>query len=681
SASGKPASASGKPASASGKPPLTTRKPADLDFSPFPGKPAYRAFAAAIALAVKGDFAKARARVEAAGDAASIKIINWYFIRTVGSGASYQQIISFIDANPGWPGLRPARKHAEVVLYQGGAEAPVTVTYFTRFPPITRWGRIALATAYQSTGKADKARKFFRKVWSRDPLDAKSEKLVRARCPSCISTAVEKQRLDAMLYLALKKPAMRAAKRLGADYVKLAQARLAISRRSKKAERAYGKVPKNKRGNIGLIYSRISWLRRKGYQDEALKLLGSVPGNASNLTFRAKWWTERRLVARAVISGQAAIRNAYAVSADHGWTKGARFAEAEFLAGWIAFSRLKDPKLALPHFQRLEAAVKNPISRARANYWLARAYSAIGDQETARKHYTAAAEYAATYYGQLARAWLGGTLTLMDLPATPGPTPRAQKRFQSRELVAMARRLAVGGHVRLASMFVSKLAQTIESPSELSILARFANQLTLANVAVYVGKRAVRKGAPLYEISYPVGTFVDMNLAPNKPGKPVVELAMLYGIARQESEFNWRALSRVGARGLMQIMPATAKMVARDHAYPFALKRLTEDPVYSARLGSAFLSDLLDQFGGSYVLTIAAYNAGPGRVGQWIKRFGDPRSAQVDPIDWVESIPFDETRNYVQRVLENIQVYRMFLAGRPTPIRLAEDLSRGSTKQ
>ena len=176
-------------------------------------------------------------------------------------------------------------------------------------------------------------------------------------------------------------------------------------------------------------------------------------------------------------------------------------------------------------------------------------------------------------------------------------------------------------------------------------------------------------------------SFIGMNLPPSTENKPAVELAMLYGIARQESEFNWRARSRAGARGLMQIMPATAKMVARDHAYPFALKRLTEDPVYSAQLGSAFLADLLDRFGGSYVLTIAAYNAGPGRVGQWIERFGDPRDPGVDPIDWVESIPFDETRNYVQRVLENIQVYRMFLAGRPIPIRLAEDLSRGSVKQ
>ena len=670
-------SAKAKPAAAD-KVPLPAAKPGDLDYSPFPDKKTYSAFVAAMRLATNGKITKAQAATAKAGDALSQQILQWYFVRTVGGGAKFDEIIGFIDANPTWPGLRAARQNAEVVLYQGRAEAKKIITHFKRFPPITKYGRIALATAYQSSGMQKKANKLFQRVWTRDPLAAKTEKLVLSRCRKCITPAVDKQRLDAMLYLNQRKPALRAAKRLGAGYKKLAQARLAIARRSKKAERAYSKVPKDKKGNIGLIHSRITWLRRKGYGDEAMKLLRSVSGSDDALIYPAKWWTERRLVARGAMGDGKTVKGAYAISADHGLRKGAKYADAEFLAGWIALTRLKDPKLALPHFQRLESAVKGPISRARANYWLARTFAATEDPVTAQRHFVAAAEFGATYYGQLARAQLGGTLTLLDLPETPKPSSEARRRFDARKLVVVARRLAVAGHNRLASMFIFKLSRIIKAPSELALLAQFADQLALANVAVYVGKRAVRNGAPLYEASYPVGIFLGMNLAGADEAKPPVELALLYGIARQESEFNWRARSRAGARGLMQIMPATAKEVARDHAYPFALSRLTEDPVYSAQLGSAFLSDLLARFGGSYVLTIAAYNAGPGRVGRWIEEFGDPRSPQIDPINWVETIPFDETRNYVQRVLENIQVYRMFLAGQPTPIKLAEDLARGN---
>ncbi|MHA1524088.1 MAG: lytic transglycosylase domain-containing protein [Alphaproteobacteria bacterium] len=660
--------------------PLPKRRPGNLDYSPFADKKSYKAFSRAMALGARGDFAKARAAFATGNDQLSKQVLQWMFVRTLGAGASFDQVIKFIDQNPSWPGLRAARKNAEFLLFQGRAEDGEIVKHFARFPPITKLGRIALASANQNLGNRAKAKKLFRQVWTQDPLAASTERLLQSRCRGCFSRALDQKRLDAMLYLAQRGPALRAARRLGTGYTKLAQARIAIARRSKRAGRAWARVPQDKKSNVGLTLSRVTWLRRKGRKDQALKLLRTISGTADTVLYPAKWWTERRLVARGALGEGKAIKGAYAISADHGLSHGGKFADAEFLAGWIALTRLKDPKLALPHFQRLEAAVTSPISTARANYWLARTHMATGDVDTARHHFVAAAEHSATYYGQLARAQLGGTLTLLDLPATPKPTTQAKNTFDARPLVIAARRLAAVGQIKLASRFISKLAQTLKSPSQLGLLAQFADQLALGNVAVYVGKRAVRNGAPLYSASYPVGMFVDMKLASQDAAKPAVELAMLYGIARQESEFNWRARSGAGARGLMQIMPATAKEVARDHAYPFALNRLTEDPVYSAQLGNAFLGDLLERFGGSYVLTIAAYNAGAGRVGQWIETFGDPRTRQVDPINWVESIPFDETRNYVQRVLENIQVYRMFLAGRPVPIKLAEDLSRGSVE-
>ncbi len=238
-------------------------------------------------------------------------------------------------------------------------------------------------------------------------------------------------------------------------------------------------------------------------------------------------------------------------------------------------------------------------------------------------------------------------------------------------MVIAAQLLGAANATALAGRFVSALSYQIRSPGEYALLARLAEGLSLPHVAVRVGKVALSRDLPLMTAAFPVDNFP-------LPNGISVEKALLGGLARQESEFNWRASSRVGARGLMQIMPATAKDISKNHSLPLSLRRLVEDPIYNVTMGEAYLGELIERFGGSYILAIAGYNAGPGRVGQWIKQFGDPRSAAIDPVDWMETIPFGETRSYVQRVLENLQIYRARFAGRPQPIQLARDLSRGS---
>jgi soluble lytic murein transglycosylase len=452
-------------------------------------------------------------------------------------------------------------------------------------------------------------------------------------------------RLDRMLWEGRRSGVPAMLKLVPREQALLAEARVALQSFAPDVSGRIAKVPAALRDDPGLVYDRIRWRRAKGLNEETWELLlkpwerdGRRPD---------KWWLERRIQARNALE-RGHYSEAYRLAGAPGQPpSGADYAEAEWLAGWIALRFLKDPKAATKHFGRLYEAVRFPISKARGAYWSARAADARGDRTSALNWYELAARHPTAYYGQLALAALGRR-TADALPGEPEPSAEEVRRFEARELVRVVRMLDAAGLGDWIRPFVLRLDEIVEGPGERTLVGRLARDAGRLELAVRAAKQASQDGVTLIETGYPV--------VETPQGGP--ERALLLAVSRQESEFNARAVSPAGARGVMQLMPATAKAVAKAIDVAWRPDGLHEPP-YNMRLGSAYLEDLLGAYRGSYVMAIAAYNAGPGRVSRWVKDFGDPRERDgYELIDWIELIPIAETRNYVQRVLEGIEVYR-----------------------
>jgi soluble lytic murein transglycosylase len=342
-------------------------------------------------------------------------------------------------------------------------------------------------------------------------------------------------------------------------------------------------------------------------------------------------------------------------------------AEAEFHAGWYALEYLHDPVTATGHFANIAAISTLPLSLSRAEYWLGRAAEAAGDAKTATTHYQRAASYPTTFYGQLAVSKLGGKA--LRLPPPPVPTDTDRRNFEARQLVQVIHRLEAVDYDDRAAIFFRTLADQINAPGEIALLTGLADAEGNHQLALQLAKTAVSRGIPADALAFPTSAI------PQTAATPGIDRAVVFAVARQESAFNPGAVSSAGARGLLQLMPTTAKVVAKAVGLPYDKSRLTSDPGYNATLGAAHLGDLVNNFGGSYVMTFAAYNAGASRVNQWVQQYGDPRDPRTDVVNWIESIPFTETRNYVQRLMENLEVYRARF-GSPA-LTIDADLRRG----
>jgi soluble lytic murein transglycosylase len=443
--------------------------------------------------------------------------------------------------------------------------------------------------------------------------------------------------------------ASRAAARAGGDHDALVKARMGVLQGGKKAEKALAAVPATLRSDASYIFSRALLLRRQEKLLEAAKVMAEAPRDPALLVDGDEWWKERRLITRKLLD-KGEYNASYEVASHHGAETPAERIEAEFHAGWIALRFLHRPDTAAKHFAEAGTIAVAPISVARAAYWQGRAAEAAGDKIDAKRHYERAAERPTTYYGQLARATLGLPVALRTAEQLD---PEGLKAFEATTPVAALKLLQQLGQTELAISLYTELAQTLSEPAQLDALGAMAVAQNNPRAVLSVGKTAVQRGFPLDLHAYPT-----IGIPSFAPVAEDVEPAMVYAIARQESAFNPRALSTAGARGLMQLMPATAKRTAQRFGLGFDLNRLIEDPAYNAKIGSAHLSELMDDWKGSHILAFASYNAGGGNVAKWVKAYGDPRKPDVDRVDWVERIPFYETRNYVQRVLENLAVYR-----------------------
>jgi len=587
---------------------------------------------------------------------------------TEGQDLTFAEISGFLAANPDWAGLAPLRRQGEKSM-PDTLSASAVVAWFRQLSPITGEGKFRLGAALVATGGRDSGSAMLREAWTDHDLERATENKLIADHGRLLRAADHWARVDRLLWGDQVTAARRMLPHLDEGYRLLAKARIALITGRGGVDAAVAKVPPALASDPGLLYQRIRWRRNAGNDSGAAALLASPP---SELGEERQWLAQRLALTREAISdGRHA--DAYRIIAAHGQTRAAGVAEAEWLAGWLALRHLNRPRAAFAHFIAMHKVVKLPISVGRAAYWAGRAAKAAGNTSDASLWYQRAASRPTSYYGQLAAVALGRRV--LRLPPAMRPVPAAG--FEAREQIRLARLLGELGEDRLMSLVLAHALDTASTPLERVRIARIPLDYDQSHVAIRAAKRAQRDGSVVLDAAYPVPKV----FARWMPGAGAPELAVMLALARQESEMNPSVVSSAGARGLVQLMPATARMMARQLGLAYESHRLTSDPAYNLQLGSAYLADRLVEFGNSHVLAFAAYNAGPGRVRTWLRKNGDPRSPGVDVVDWIEQIPFNETRNYVQRVLEGTQVYRVRLAGRgdrPKLTLMAEMLGRNT---
>lgn len=620
-----------------------------------------QAAVAAIKAAQTGDWNQAYGNAAQSRDPLVHKVVRWLDYSRSNPSGRFAEIVSFIEQNPDWPLQKTLRRRAEDAL--AGESDDTAADWLKRNPPVSATGKARAAELLYKRDPAAGAASL-RTAWVDGDFSPTDEHSFATRFASVLRIEDNVKRLDRLIWDSQTDAARRMLTAVPAETRSLAEARLGLAASASNAEALLAKVPAQLRDDPGLAFEEARWRRKKDQTDPAAQLLLAHPDNPVRPEV---WWGERALVARRLLAiGGGNAQTAYKVVQQHGLSDGNSYSEAEFLAGYIALRYTKDPNLAFDHFAHILARVSTPYGKARAAYWAGRAAEAAGNPDLAKIWYAAGSDHMTTFYGQLAAHQLGN-----DAP--PRPTPEAKPDaadlalFNGRDMVRAARWFFAAGDRDHARTLLLQMTESAKAPAEFTMLAGVAEQYGRIDVAIGIARRSIDAGLPLMVHGYPVTAL---------PSGGTAERSLLFAIMRQESGFATDAMSRVGARGLMQLMPATAAGVAAKLQLPFTPDRLTSDGVYNVLLGRSYLEKLIDDFGGSYALAIASYNAGPGRVRQWLRDYGDPRGRDLDMVDWIEAIPFNETRIYVQRVLENLQIYRGQDKDNNAAFSLVSDLAR-----
>jgi soluble lytic murein transglycosylase len=603
----------------------------------------------------------------AISDPVAKKLAEWIILRSDNNGVSVERYRAFLTANPSWPSQTFLRRRLEAALWDDNRDEAMAWSWFENESPVSAKGKFSLARAMIGRGDRANAERLVRDAFRNDAMSEDTESTALDLFGALLTSGDQKARMDLFLYGSEHEIALRAAKRLGGGYVALAKARIAAYRKAPNTRALLEAVPHELHGDPGYLFSKIQLLRREEKFAEAAQLMLSAPRDAARLYNVDEWWIERRLLARKMLDvGE--HRTAYLIARDAALpAKDIYKTEQEFTAGWIALRFLNDPAVAAQHFARIGVGSVNPTALARAGYWQGRAAEAAGNAQGARAAYAAAAAQSTSYYGQLARAKLG--LPQIELNGVPAPRTRGVERL---EIVRAVKLLYDLDERDIAIPIFADMGENGD-PDALVGLGELASRNSDARAMLLVGKAALNRGLPFDHYAYPVN-----GIPPFKSIGPDVEQSIVYAIARQESAFNPNDVSAAQAYGLMQVTPDAGKYVCKKYGAGFDLSRLKNDPVYNAALGAAELGGLIEDYRGSYIMTFAAYNAGRGSVKKWIDRYGDPRDPKVDAVDWVELIPFSETRNYVQRIMENLQVYRARFGG-GTRLQIEADLHRGAS--
>lgn len=616
----------------------------------------------------RGDWTAARGLAAQGHNAAARKLVEWRYLLDKNSGASFGEIDAFLKANPEWPGRDTLFARAEKAMPDTMPPSEVLFWFGDR-PPQTGVGMVRMGEAMIAVGRATEGRDLIRKAWIESDFEPDEEALLIQKHGDLFTPDVDRQRLNRLLWRDDISGARREMARVTASEQQLAETRLNLLVNPPSGEKMLATLPDGLRDDPGLIFDRARLLLMQGKEDQAPALLMKAPTRELAKVNPDRWWGELNSAARDAMEA-ANFHTAYALVKDTGLTGGQDFSEAEFMAGWIALRFLKDPKDALPHFQAIASNSTRPISQGRAHYWSGRAYEAMGDLGGAWREYRIAADNPATFYGQLALARMQPAPTL-HVDNTNVNADSARADYANDDLAASIHVLADLGEEKMMREFAQAYVTAHPEPKYVELLASDLTHMGYREVALRAAKEASYNDIVLLDYSHPVipvPSYKGPGAAPDN--------ALVLGLIRQETEFDSEAVSAAGAKGLMQLMPASAKIAAAQAHLPYKPNALLSDTAYNMQLGMTELSRNLASWDGSYILAIAAYNAGPGNVRKWIDLYGDPRDPRVDPIDWIEQIPFEETRNYVQRVIENTEIYRNRLAGHDEPLQILSDLYR-----
>jgi soluble lytic murein transglycosylase len=585
-------------------------------------------------------------------DPLAAKTVRWLRMVEDGQPADFATVARFLIDNPHWPWPEQLQALAEGTITDPADHALIRRLFADR-APLTARGHIRYAEALFDIDQDERGKALIRKAWIEGDFSAREEKRFLQKYRRVLSAADHIARLDNLLWDYRRTSANRMLALVPDGQRRLAQARMRLQRRQDGVDKAIDAVPAELRSDPGLTFDRMRWRRQKRLDKGVIEVLLDPPEAVGR---PALWWFERELQIRRALRKRD-FELAHRLASRHRQTAGEDFLEAEWLAGWLALRFVDQPNTALSHFTRLYSSVRAPVERASAAYWAGRSAAAAGDASLAGQWYRTAAAFPIAYYGQLAAEELGQAHLPLPDPLPPAAAQRAA--FERQELVRVVRMLIEADATEQLMPFLIRLGEQASSTLEVGMVAELAATTGRPHLVAQVGRYAAYYGHPNHVAAFPIPDIAGL-LRP-APGEP--EPALLLGVGRQESMFNPWVRSRAEASGLLQLMPRTALLMAGQLGLPYNRGRLTGDPDYNVRLGSHYLRSLLKRYDGEAALAVAAYNAGPGRVDEWVRLHGDPRRRDRHfLVDWIELIPFDETRNYVQRVLEGRNMYRRRLA-------------------
>jgi len=610
----------------------------------------------------KNRWASSLKNAKRAKDKSIYNFIKWRYLLTTGNQASFYDYKVFIEQNSQYPRIDRLRYLAEHKLSTSRVSPKKIINWFSKKEPFSGFGKMILGESLVLTGNKAKGTDFIKEGWVTADLSKNELKFYRKKFKKYLNADDYIKRADYLAWNSKHWDLKRLLRYLPKDYELLYTARQILMTKGYGVDQAIKNVPEKFKNDAGLNYDRLKWRRKKGRVDSSTEILLKIRNDKDYLVMPDKWWKEREIISRSLIYKKK-YEIAYKISSNHGMTEGSNYAAAEWMSGWIALSFLNDPLIAKDHFHNFFNNVNYPISTSRGAFWLGRTYEKLGDRAQSNKWYLEASKYLTTYYGQLAFLKLNPN-EKFTLNKDMLVDNKYRYIFFNKELVKIVYLLNELKKDKYTKFILRHLANdNINKGSEV-LAAELATNIERYDFAIQVSKIASYKKRFHNKFNYPIiSTPKTIN------GRKIPESALILSIIRQESEFDLSASSHAGAKGLMQLMPYTAKLVSKQAKLPYSKSRLTTDPEYNINLGSHYIAGLILQYDGAYPFAVAAYNAGPNRVKYWKKINKNPQKKQIDYIDWVELIKFRETRNYVQRVLENYNVYRYILEKKPIPMK------------
>ena len=588
-------------------------------------------------------------------------LVNYLYLIRPSNDASFFDYLSFINSNPDYPRINRLRYLAEHKINLNQVKSKTIINWFDSKMPLSSFGKIKLGEAYIVQGDYERGAKLIKEGWTKARLSKANLKYLRKKYKKIITVDDNVKRADWHAWEGKHWDVKRMLRYLPKDYTTLYNARQILMSQSYGVDNAIAKVDEKFKNDIGLRYDRLKWRRRRGRVEPSLEILFKLPEDPIKLVRPEKWWKERAILTRSLIYKKKYAR-AYKVASNHSMLEGPEYAEAEWLSGWIALNFLEDPNMALRHFNNFYNNVGYPISLARGAYWIGKTYKIKNNKEKANDWFKEGSKYLNTYYGQLSFLEINPNESY-SLKKQDKPSDSLKKDFNNNILVKTIRLLKELDKTKYSKDFLKHLALVNVNEGSEIIAGDLAVEIGRYDFAIQIAKGASYEKRFYNNLNYPVIYTPDI-VNNKKMPKPELVLAVI----RQESEFDQRANSYVGAKGMMQLMTYTAKVVAKQAKLPYSKSRLRSDPDYNIKLGSYYLAGLLEEYEGSFPFALAAYNAGPKRVKYWKRINGNPQKGKISYIDWIELIKFKETRNYVQRVLENVNVYRYILNGEPVKI-------------